>query len=282
MSKEAKVGLLLGLMLIVGIVLVLRGLHGNEDAKFREELASQSQEANPVEPARKEVDILSAVDQLSARPTPIDMPVVVNPDPMVRYAGELPGHPSVAPISIAHPVIPSVSDPLDELKSLTEPVKTRPAVFDVIAEDRPKADQREEERIYVVGKGENLTKIALRVYGHVEGKKYKHIQAIYKANKNKMSSMDTVYPGQNLVIPPLPGNRRVVKQSVTSPGGRKDQEKAARDSGEVYLVQKYDSLWDIAEAKLGSGMRYKDIKKLNGLKSNVIVEGQTLRLPVGR
>lgn len=47
----------------------------------------------------------------------------------------------------------------------------------------------------------------------------------------------------------------------------------------TYRVKKGDSLWAIAEEKLGNGSRFAEIKKLNGLTSNVIHAGQVLKIP---
>ena len=46
-----------------------------------------------------------------------------------------------------------------------------------------------------------------------------------------------------------------------------------------YTVKQGDSLWKIARAYLGSGTRYSEIVELNGLKSEIIHPGQTLKLP---
>jgi hypothetical protein len=47
----------------------------------------------------------------------------------------------------------------------------------------------------------------------------------------------------------------------------------------VHTVVKGDSLWAIAKKYLGDGSRYKEIVTLNGLKSNVIIIGQKLKIP---
>lgn len=51
------------------------------------------------------------------------------------------------------------------------------------------------------------------------------------------------------------------------------------NSSKTYTVKKGDTLWGIAASQLGSGPRYTEIKKLNGLTSNLIKVGQVLRLP---
>lgn len=48
---------------------------------------------------------------------------------------------------------------------------------------------------------------------------------------------------------------------------------------EVYTVKKGDSLWKIAEQKLGNPKRWAEIKTLNGLQTDLIYVGQRLKLP---
>ena len=54
---------------------------------------------------------------------------------------------------------------------------------------------------------------------------------------------------------------------------------AAKAKDTVYTVKKGDTLWDIAKKYLGSGARYTEIVKLNGLKTSVITVGQKLIIP---
>lgn len=54
---------------------------------------------------------------------------------------------------------------------------------------------------------------------------------------------------------------------------------AAQPSYRVHTVAKGDTLWDIAAKYLGKGSRYPEIKKLNGLTSNIIYAGQKLKIP---
>lgn len=47
----------------------------------------------------------------------------------------------------------------------------------------------------------------------------------------------------------------------------------------IYTVKKGDTLWAIAQRYLGSGYKYKEIKDLNALNSDMIYPGQTLKIP---
>lgn len=99
------------------------------------------------------------------------------------------------------------------------------------------------EQVYTVQKGDTLSKIAAK-YGTTYQKlaSYNGI-----ANPNKIS----------------------VGQKIRIPG-----------SGvKTYTVKKGDTLWAIAAGQLGDGSRYNEIKTMNGLKSDTIHAGQTLKLP---
>lgn len=48
---------------------------------------------------------------------------------------------------------------------------------------------------------------------------------------------------------------------------------------DVYTVVAGDTLWGIAQKKLGNGARWQEISKLNGLTSQTIVVGQKLKIP---
>ena len=48
---------------------------------------------------------------------------------------------------------------------------------------------------------------------------------------------------------------------------------------ELYTVQKGDSLWKIAKDKLGNGAKYPQIKKLNDMTTDILYEGEVLKIP---
>jgi len=61
-------------------------------------------------------------------------------------------------------------------------------------------DAPKEPRFVTVEKGDNLWKIATRVYGKGKGPKY---SVIFEANKPMLKDPDLIYPGQVLRIPEL-------------------------------------------------------------------------------
>lgn len=83
------------------------------------------------------------------------------------------------------------------------------------------------------------------------------------------------------------GNRVVIdksedgKASICSPVNAADLQLVTGGQQAVwtYTVVKGDTLWGIAKKLLGSGARYTEIVKLNGLKSSVIYSGQKLKIP---
>ncbi len=99
------------------------------------------------------------------------------------------------------------------------------------------------EQVYTVRGGDTLSKIAAK----------------YGTTYQKLASY-------NGIADP---NKISVGQKIRIPG-----------SGvKTYTVKQGDSLWAIAAAQLGDGSRYNEIKTLNGLTSNTIHAGQTLKLP---
>ncbi|MGB7285615.1 MAG: peptidoglycan-binding protein LysM [Salaquimonas sp.] len=68
-------------------------------------------------------------------------------------------------------------------------------IADPSVEDAPK-----DPRFVTVEKGDNLWKIATRVYGKGKGPKY---TVIFEANKPMLKDPDLIYPGQVLRIPEL-------------------------------------------------------------------------------
>lgn len=66
--------------------------------------------------------------------------------------------------------------------------------------------------------------------------------------------------------------------TVTQPADPVDTT-TGTDAYTLYTVQPNDTLWGIARSHLGAGKRYKEIMELNGLTSDLIIDGQVLKVP---
>ncbi len=115
------------------------------------------------------------------------------------------------------------------------------------AEDAPTAAYIE----YTVVSGDCLWAIAASLLG--DGTRYREIMEY-----NDLDSV-AIYTGQVLRIP--------TEKAQPAPQPR------------TYTVKRGDCLWSIAASTLGDGTRYGEIKSLNGMTSDMIYSGQTLRLP---
>jgi nucleoid-associated protein YgaU len=140
--------------------------------------------------------------------------------------------------------------------------------------------------VYEVKTGDDLSRVAVNVYGIQQGKRWVNIKRIYEANKSVMPSMDNLKVGQKLTIPSLPADvvspEPAVKSApASSAPAVKAAAKPAVEKTSGYVVKDGDSLWKIAKERLGSGTRYKEIMKLNGLDEDSSLQtGMSLKLPV--
>lgn len=149
------------------------------------------------------------------------------------------------------------------------------------------------KKYYVVKEGDNLARIARKIYGKEIGNKQATIDMLYKANSNILDSPDDIDVGQKLIIPPLNGEPEKAVVNSNKNEVKKNKSKGfvgtVIDAGKnllgrntkpstlyaVYVVKDEDNLWKIASRQLGSGARSDEIKKLN----NGILKGSTKLLP---
>ena len=314
MSKEAKIGLLLGLVFIAGIALVLRGIHPSEAELMDEDLSISEpmQESG----ARggvvcEQVDFSSAVEELSdpwaGRSSPVERPAAVVEvaqgqeeewetwDGGTRYEQELPSGSAVRPMEqpargvaaqkaaagavvVEAPVQTALEAALEEIARRVTPAESemREVRFEYegpgTGSAAPVAGRMP---TYVVEKGDDLSRIAKRVYGPEAGNRWVNVKRIYEANRDVLASMDMVRQGQELRIPLLEGETAV---TASQPASQTTQTRPV--ASRTYVVRKDDTLWEIAERELGSGVRYHEIVKASGLKDeNTLWVGMELKLP---
>ena len=106
-----------------------------------------------------------------------------------------------------------------------------------------------EANVYYVAKGDTPWGIAVKLLG--SGLRYPEIMKLNGLDVNAQ-----IYAGQELKIPTT-----------------------AACEYQTHTVVKGDTLWGIAKKYLGSGFKFTEIMKLNGMKSPWIYAGQILKIP---
>jgi hypothetical protein len=163
MASNAKIGLLLGLVVIFVIVFVINGLSGFNGARDGDDLSPIVViDPTGIKPnIRPEAFTPERVPERRPKENPL-------PEDKDRFRGQPPG--SISP---------------DETDNYTDPVR----------QAWPK--------VHIVNKGDNLADIAKKFYGLKEGNRRANINRIFEANSKAIESPDKIYPGQKLIIPPL-------------------------------------------------------------------------------
>jgi nucleoid-associated protein YgaU len=274
MTSDAKIGLLIGLLFIFIIALIINGLPNLRGSDDNNELTTNMVRSHSNTPgiggAGREV--IRQTNGLGGQFQDGDGAEAVD-DEDVLYTRVLQ----------IDPTIVAASDNDMGVSTPGGDVKVEPSVPAL-------------PKVYVIEAYDNLSLIAKKFYGQEEGNKLANIMRIFEANRNVLRSVDEIREGQKITIPPLPGSGQsggttdgIFSGSLfdrdKSIGQRyfsADASKPAAAAHKVYVVKENDSLWRIATAHLGSGVRYKEIVRLNaGVLGNEdsIAVGMRLKIP---
>lgn len=118
---------------------------------------------------------------------------------------------------------------------------------------------------YIVKQGDNLWKIAQENY--TSGYNWVDI-----ARENKFVNPGLLYVGQELTLPEA--------EVITISKEEISDEAAVSINSETYVVQKGDSLWEIAVKAYADGYKWPEIAKANNIENpNLIFAGNTMQLP---
>lgn len=283
MTRDVKIGLLLGLTFIFMIAFVINGLpsfrgDSNEMTKTMVNFPDKQPGIGS-----KEREVIYWTDSIEKQPFRVDNPLMDDP---VRFRTDLPqGTPVVKgtkPLGLqeSDTVKVVVPRPVENKRTDVKNTKTvKPAL----------------PKIYVVADGDNIALIAQKYYGEVEGNKRANIMRIFEANRNLLNSADEIQVGQKLIIPSLrasasskeknkDGLASSIFEKVKSIGREHLSLKkpGPAKKGKSYTVRDGDSLWKIAADQLGDGSRYTEVAKLNAdtlSDEDSLTVGMTLKMP---
>ncbi len=157
------------------------------------------------------------------------------------------------PILITTPVMGA---PSSEPKMVVEQEIIEDDIEDVVINKKPK------KQYYTVRKKDNLTEIAEKF--DVE---------IYDIKVWNHLHKSTIQPGQRLVIFK---ERAVTSQIKYARNNHREKEAVKKGKTKFYNVQNGDTLWNISQRY--GGISIDKLKKLNGIKGNVVKAGMKIRV----
>lgn len=270
MTADAKVGLLLGLVFIVIIAFLINGLPNILKADSGTEITKNT--ASDV--TNNWAGVKSHANEV--------IKMVGDQAPPIRQSNRTD---DARFTDTADKTTITSERPVDVL-----PIGNGSTGFSTSAAKPPKLTKpfKSAVRHYTIVSGDNLSAIAIKVYGTEEGNRLVNIDKIYNANKGRLSSKDDIRIGQKLIVPPLV---EPIFQAVERPFSpatsvvnriRTAVNNIGKSKSTGYTVKEGDSLWKIAAEKLGNGNRYHEILKLNSSTlsdEDTLAAGTKLKLP---
>lgn len=296
MTSDAKIGLLLGLVFIFVIAFVINGLprfrSATNGSEMTTNMVSSQNNTQPIGTRERQAPgVFDWTEQTNEQTYEETHPPLEQKED-VRFKIQLPNDISVAKDT-------SIMEIDDEVEStVSKPVEPAPAAQipeEKIEVKKPRPARPARPKVYVVGDGDTLADIAKKFYGPEEGNKRANIAKIFEANHQLLKTVDAIYVGQELAIPPLVASQADKKETestiadsifekVKSIGRKHLSTRPDKANQSVpYVVREDDNLWRIATDQLGNGSRYREISKLNTnvLKDeNDLTVGMLLRMPV--
>jgi len=282
MTSDAKIGLLLGLVFIFIIAFIINGL-----PRFRSNTNNNELTTNMVSLPNDSMGIAARERKAQA------VFNLVERVPQER-AGQVPVvSKNEGAVRFKMPFSQGTSMVKDDLIVETSIDRTKPPAPVSRTNEKTRVNKPKPAlpKTYVVSEDDNLAIIAQKFYGPDEGNKKVNITRIFEANRRLLKSLDEIYVGQKLTIPPLiDKSGKVFSGSLfekVKAIGRKltssDKTKTPRARrSKQYVVREGDSLWRIAAQQLGDGTRYKELCEINDDilgNEDYLAVGLSLRIP---
>jgi nucleoid-associated protein YgaU len=301
MTSDAKIGLLLGLVFIFIIAFVINGLprfRGTTNgSEMTTNMVSSQNDTQPIGSRERNAPGVFNWTERATEQTPEETQPPIEQKEDVRFKMQLPDENTVVKDT-------SIMETSDETESFVaqevEPATPAQTTEEIIKADNTtpaKTAKPVWPKFYVVCEDDSLglASIAKKLYGPEQGNRKINIDRIFEANRQLLKSIDEIYVGQKLTIPPpvtLENQTKETESSfvdsifetVKSIGRKTPSTNSDKTKQTVpYVVRQDDNLWRIATEQLGSGNRYKEICELNSniLKDeNELTVGMLLRIPV--
>ncbi len=288
MTRDAKIGLLLGLVFIFIIAFIINGLpslrRGDGNELTRNMANTQRTNRGIGTNARGVTHRTITPVRPTTPPTVMhsvqsEPQISQTPNEQIRFQTQLP----TAVVQTQNTAVQAVLQSQAAKVAAQEPIKPTRTV-------KQKLSAANRTRIYKVQDGDSLASISKQLYGEEFGNKKASVDKIFKANRKILKSPDQIYVGQKLIIPPLTEAVSTSPKKVLSKDkfqrvdtiGRRHQQKTAKTvtKTKYYTVREGDSLWKIAHEQLGDGNRYPELAKLNKLQDeDFLAVGSRLKLP---
>jgi nucleoid-associated protein YgaU len=290
MTRDAKIGLLLGLVFIFIIAFIINGLpslqrgDGNE---LTRNMANTQRNNNGIGTNARAVTHRTITPVRPTTPPTVmhsvqtEPQISQTPNEQIRFQTQLPEPSPTAVVQPQNTAVQSVLQSQAAKVAAQEPINPAKTV---------KTTAANRTRIYKVQDGDSLASISKQLYGEELGNKKATVDKIFKANRKILKSPDQIYVGQKLIIPPLAEAASTSPEKVLPKDnfqlvdtvGRRHQQNTAKTVTKTrdYTVREGDSLWKIASEQLGDGNRYPELAKLNKLDDeDFLVVGARLKLP---
>ena len=287
MTRETKIGLLVGLAFIIVIGILLsdhfRGAMELPQAPLDRAGPNVLQAVNTLGSGEAPPPVVVAPQQVTPKqPVPTPRDLEPRPNPVVLdqgYSNNGANHPPPPNID---PALLKVAQQNGEA-IVSENVPPTPANQNQSAGPLPPLNPAVvATRQYVAQPGDSVTKMAARLMG---ANTKANRAAIIAANPSLQKNADRVIAGQAYLIPTATPAVVSEKSTAQTPGQPPDSSKPAQTAGEIYVVQPGDTLWHIAVSQVGDSGAVAAIQELNRDQLNggtTLRPGMKLRLPARR
>ncbi|HUW84697.1 MAG TPA: LysM peptidoglycan-binding domain-containing protein [Phycisphaerae bacterium] len=282
MTRETKIGLLVGMGFIVLFGIILSEAGSRRRAMLTPQYAATGTLSDPAPRTNLAVLIqdssalVAEADQAfgaTADQTVLARRPVPDTSAPRQLAASSSGRPAPKP-TIEHGPPPG-SETVPVLEAAPEVKQPEPTLDEPII---PPAQPASAVSIYVVKENDNLTKIARQVLGTASPEA---IQAIYEANRENLKNINHLCVGQQLRIPKSLDTASQARRAPSKPAGNglaNRSESAYRS----YQVRQKDTWSSIARHELGDRARWRELYELNRGKfpnPNRIRPGVRIKLP---